>query len=297
MAIQNDNTILRKGDLKAYHDRIVPYLANNLMVRTNVSDYYSTDEKIVGVYMGKPLYQKTILIDTLPNATQENFDTGIANATIDKIVYIFGWTGKKDNLYFRPFPYVYGGSGSDISSLNTIVRLQNAIWVQKNTTSGNWDICIKTGYDRSVETGAVTLKYTKASDTAGSAVATPGAYDINFPNTWPANQEIYFGNGVYGKKVTGTMPALADSGAIIATFATGVSQNARILGYGGLWRAASGFPTRPFGVTVYSTAGERLSTSTFVINASANIILTAYQDAAFPIVGDEPFEAWCTYTK
>ena len=62
MAIQDDNTILSKGDLKAYHQKILPYLGGNMMMSTNVSDHYSTDEKVVGVWTdGKPLYQKTIV--------------------------------------------------------------------------------------------------------------------------------------------------------------------------------------------------------------------------------------------
>ena len=63
MAIQNDNTILCKGDLKAYHEKILPYLGGNFMLGTNVSDYYSTDEKIVGVWTnGKPIYKKTFTV-------------------------------------------------------------------------------------------------------------------------------------------------------------------------------------------------------------------------------------------
>ncbi len=50
MAVQNDNTIVTKGDLKTlFSDKIAPYLGQNLTLRTNVSDYYSTTEKIVGV--------------------------------------------------------------------------------------------------------------------------------------------------------------------------------------------------------------------------------------------------------
>lgn len=50
MAIQNDNTLVTKGDLKAlYSDKIAPYLGANLALKTNVSDYYLTTEKIVGV--------------------------------------------------------------------------------------------------------------------------------------------------------------------------------------------------------------------------------------------------------
>ena len=34
MAIQDDKTLLCKGDLKAYHESISPYLGGNLMLGT-----------------------------------------------------------------------------------------------------------------------------------------------------------------------------------------------------------------------------------------------------------------------
>lgn len=50
MAIQNDNTLVTKGDLKnLYSNKILPYLGGNFALATNVSDYYSTDEKLVGL--------------------------------------------------------------------------------------------------------------------------------------------------------------------------------------------------------------------------------------------------------
>lgn len=292
MATQNDNTILSKADLKAYHQKILPYLGGNYMMSTNNSDYYSTDEKIVGVYMDKPLYQKTILIDTLPNESQANFDTGIANATIDKIVYVFGWTGKKDGTYYRPFPYVYGGSGTDITSLNTIVRLQNAIWIQKNTTTGYWNVYIKTGYDRTVETGAVTIKYTKTTDAAGSATITPGAYDINFPNTWPANTEIFFGNGVYGYRATGNMAITANTVKSWDAVSITRTANTKIYNYGGTWKRSTAIPAAAdtvFGIPL----SDDPNINSGVIIGSQAIIFTV-KDA---FTGTAAYDFWVTYTK
>lgn len=89
MAIQDDKTILSKADLKEYHNRILPYLGGNLMMSTNNSDYYSTDEKVVGVWIdGKPLYQKTVACGTLPSNNVSSTAHGISN--LDKVVGISG---------------------------------------------------------------------------------------------------------------------------------------------------------------------------------------------------------------
>ena len=92
MAIQDDNTILSKADLKAYHQKILPYLGGNMMMSTNVSDSYSTDEKVVGVWLdGKPLYQKTFAT-TVPNNDNGSGDTQISLASLnpDTIVDVVG---------------------------------------------------------------------------------------------------------------------------------------------------------------------------------------------------------------
>ena len=101
MAVQNDSTLLCKGDLKAYHESIAPYLGGNLMVATNVSDYYSTDEKIVGVWTDKkPIYQKTISCGALPNANTKNVSHNISN--IDYIVNIYGVAKRSsDSVYIE----------------------------------------------------------------------------------------------------------------------------------------------------------------------------------------------------
>ena len=48
MAIQNDNTVVTKGDLKAlYSNKIAPYLGANLALKTRTGDYYMQDEEIL----------------------------------------------------------------------------------------------------------------------------------------------------------------------------------------------------------------------------------------------------------
>lgn len=184
MAIQDDNTVLSKGDLKEYHQKILPYLGGNLMLGTNVSDYYSTDEKIVGVWTdGRPLYQKTIDCGEIPTATTKNVAHGVSslNNVIDIRGVIYSSTS------WLPLPYAHVGH-HETATANWNVELSVDITNIIIKTTANWS-------NMSVR---VTLQYTKTTDAANSAVTTPGCYDINFPNTWPENKEIFFGNGLYG---------------------------------------------------------------------------------------------------
>ena len=196
MAIQDDNTVLCKGDLKAYHEQILPYLGGNLMLGTNVSDYYSTDEKIVGVWLdGKPIYQKTLVGITAPvcqtdgTSVQKDIDLNYLNIDV--------FVGEVSNCMV---PYNESYSSSiilpAISGNNHLF-----LWYKPNTGK------IRINNSATNYNGApirITIQYTKTTDAANSAVTTPGCYDINRPDLWPANQEIFFGNGLYGQKFTGT---------------------------------------------------------------------------------------------
>lgn len=189
MAIQDDNTILNKGDLKAYHQKILPYLGGNMMVSTNNSDYYSTDEKVVGVWTdGKPIYQKTIEVPiTVADGANFNFvNHNISGITAETVRHIDIIGHRSANTWAYPL----GSSPS-------------GDW---HATVGAEKVGVFTTDTQAINTSAyVTFRYTKTTDAAGSATTTPGAYDINFPNTWKENTEIYFGNGLYGQHLTGSL--------------------------------------------------------------------------------------------
>ena len=63
MAVKDDNTLITKGDLKKFYSKILPYMGGNYVFNTlGTKDYYSEDEKVIGVWTdGKPVYQKTFL--------------------------------------------------------------------------------------------------------------------------------------------------------------------------------------------------------------------------------------------
>jgi microcystin-dependent protein len=112
----------------------------------DVGNNYSLEEQEVGTWIdGKPIYQKTVNIGSLPNNTTKSVPHGIAN--YDYAVSIEGFA-KNSSGTVIPIPYV------NQSAAGNQVRV--------STTSTNIDI--GTGMDFSAYTTAyVTLRYTKVS--------------------------------------------------------------------------------------------------------------------------------------
>lgn len=270
MAIQDDNTILMKSDLKAYHEAIAPMLGGSFMLNTNVSDYYSTDEKIVGVWLdGKPLYQKTIT-----GAVVGSFNTGITNGSNAFIVSGYMVEDRNDEPAL-PLNFYYNNT---IHSLCDIKADASYIWM---ITAG-----------LNIRRFAITIQYTKTTDTANSAATTPGCYDINFPNTWPENKEIFFGNGLYGYRAVGTANVTANRrwDLVIARD----QPNAKIRSQGGGFTTHSNwFCPTPWH---YESDGTfQCSTSMFVGNVENTKNVNYYIMSSSN--GSLPYDVWVTYTK
>ena len=208
MAIQDDNTVLKKSDLKAYHEAIAPMLGGSFMLSTNVGDYYSTDEKIVGVWTdGKPVYQKTwinIDVSGMIDGTNHNI-IDITSLHADSTIKIEAishqlTSGQK-----------YDYSNNFFSPVNSTENLMANVWRRAENYIGfNATSLPITSID-------VTFCYTKTTDAANSAATTPGCYDINFPNTWPENKEIFFGNGLYGWKGSVNNVTIANNAEWVST--------------------------------------------------------------------------------
>jgi len=212
MAIQSDETLVTKGDLKElYQDKILPYLGGNAMLATNVGDYYNTDEKIVGVWVnGKPLYQKTVLCH-FANSITEGTDiyerTPIGNNNLD-FAYVYDWFFDMTTWKVIMNNTAWGCIMDTVSNKSTACNC----WASVIYSNDSYDI--RLGTNRHAFEGMsayVTVRYTKSTDAANSAVATPGCYDLNRPDLWPENKEIFFGNGLYGQKFVGTLTSAAST--------------------------------------------------------------------------------------
>jgi hypothetical protein len=105
--------------------------------------HYSTNEQVIGTFLGETLYRKTFDIGNLLNNGTKTVAHGISN-----LKYVINWSGTCystiDTGYCRPIPL------SDPTATNTI-RLD----------VGGGNISIKTASDWSAYKAFVTLEYTK----------------------------------------------------------------------------------------------------------------------------------------
>lgn len=124
-------------------------------------DIYSLEERQVGVWTdGKPLYQKTVEINSLPSSTYTTVNYAHNIGNVDKIVE---WKG-----YGR----FASGSVTEIPAMqfsNTGATALASFYGQVDATN----ISIMVGTDRSAMTATFTIRYTKTTDVAGSGEYVP----------------------------------------------------------------------------------------------------------------------------
>ncbi len=146
---------------------------------------YSEEEREIGVWTdGKPLYEKTVKIQSLPSsASLVDYPHNISN--IDTICASWG--------------YVRWASGS-IAPLNTMQFSDGTVGVSSSffylVTTTN--ISIAVGMDRSSSSATVTIRYTKTTDVAGSGQWTPQGVpahhyseDEHIVGTWVDGSTVY----------------------------------------------------------------------------------------------------------
>ena len=148
---------------------------------------YSTEEREVGVWTdGKPLYQKTIPIDSLPNNTSRTYTTP---SNLDNVIDARGYvisSNTQSGISVRIMPFAAGG-------LNDI-RVDINDGSLRITTFGNWS-----GYS-----GYITIYYTKTTDTAGSGTWTPsGVPAVHYSTTEQVVGTDENGNTIYERTYTG----------------------------------------------------------------------------------------------
>lgn len=279
MAIQDDNTILMKSDLKAYHEAIAPMLGGSFMLSTNVSDYYSTDEKIVGAWTdGRPVYQKTF---TFTTPSSLNTDTTIV--TVPKVSNLVNILGG----------FITRADGG-LMLLNSNYPSQSNSIFSVITSSNNLSILLRVTINVDAgRSGYITIQYTKTTDAANSAISTPGCYDINRPDLWPANKEIFFGNGLYGYRAVSTIdrtiPANGQySGDPITTNVT------YMLNQGGKVKSKTGGWCFVFGAT---SLIDSIASGWWIDPSNSNTLKYYIENTKNSTQVFTDFDIWVTYTK
>ena len=268
MAVKDDNTLITKGDLKKFYNKILPYMGGNYVFNTlGTKDYYSEDEKVIGVWTdGKPVYRKVykyVSTMILNKDTWTNSNIKLDNVDIIISSKVFGGS--------------YGVYSNIQSSINGTVGIPSGTLAIYSITVLHFDYLI--------------IEYTKTTDTANSAVDTVGCYDITRPDLWPENKEITFGNGLYGQRFTGTYSLSAKQWKSI-NLSTLIPSS--IIDYGGTIQQSTGFNTLP--LCFIGTNGALQSEATIWYDPSNNTGLTVsiYINTA---QSNSKYDIWVTYKK
>ena len=277
MAVKDDNTLITKGDLKKFYNKILPYMGGNYVFNTlGTKDYYSEDEKVIGVWTdGKPVYQKTFL----GNLPSSDLSIDVSSLNIDTFIESQGMVKDSgDNCV--PTPYWNGTTGGPWYHIP---------YYSSSTSS------LKMMFSPSVTYNGrpyiITIKYTKTTDAANSAVDTIGCYDITRPDLWPVGKEITFGNGLYGQRFTGTYSLSAQQWKSI-NLSTLIPSS--IIDYGGTIQQSTWFNTLP--LCYIGNDGALQSEATIWYDPSNNTGLTVsiYFSTA---QSNSKYDIWVTYKK
>lgn len=117
------------------------------------------------------------------------------------------------------------------------------------------------------------------------------ALNMLFPNTWTANTEISFGNGLYGYRAVGTITASAGTRAT-----TGIVSGATgdLVNYGGYWTCNNGNWKIGIGINPYGSGQANFNQASVLYKSSSVIYMHTLDNNART---DAPYDIWVTYTK
>lgn len=152
---------------------------------------YSTTEHVVGSFMGKPIYQKTVNFGALPNSVVKTVAHGVSNLELVIDAVIMAKNGSSGISISVPYVNVANityGCGFYVDSTN--------IAIQDASDLSAYNTCY------------VTIRYTKTTDTAS-------AVEYASPNDYSTSEKIVGtwidGKPIYQKTFTFNTPSTADT--------------------------------------------------------------------------------------
>jgi hypothetical protein len=117
---------------------------------------------------------------------------------------------------------------------------------------------------------------------------------INFPNQWVPGTEYDFGNGLYGKRVTGTVTRPANE-RDYKSITTGASN---VIAFGGIWRGGGAQASaRPIGMPVVLETGPAAYYSELRLFYDGGIGIYTTSPNARDGSNDARYDLWVKYTK
>lgn len=138
---------LEDATLKDYENKIGEYINNNRDTTIESGINYSSQEvKTNNIWFGKPIYTKTIYIDSLPNATSNTYNHGIENV---------------DMIWFDSSNSFAIWSNGNVGVMPFAADNVNFIGLHG---ANKTQFGITTATDRTSLAAYITLKYTKTTD-------------------------------------------------------------------------------------------------------------------------------------
>lgn len=163
-------------DVKSFLDADILYLGT----------CYSTSERMLGCWVdGKPVYQKTIVLNS--SVINDEVHTDVTSLNIDRCVGIFGVYSRKASGGYN-FTYAF----------NTYESNAYCSWARYYDSQKEITHKIYLGSGEATDYQAITIRYTKTTDAAGSGTWTPSGvnavhYDTNEQviGTWHDGKPLY----------------------------------------------------------------------------------------------------------
>lgn len=185
--ITHNDPVVTESKLTEFYNDIKPFLGcPAYLTSEGTSDYYSTEEKVIGRWTnGKPLYQKVINGNLPSSAGSTGYPHNISNA--DEFICVKGivfWGGHEST----EMPVINANSKTPVIFIPSI---------------NNSTVLITVDSDRSNTTFAIIIQYTKTTDSAATTIQED-------PNEYSTDEKIIGkwinGKPIYQKTFTGTVP-------------------------------------------------------------------------------------------
>jgi len=162
--ITHNDPVVTESKLKDFYDDIKPFLGcPAYLTSEGTSDYYSTDEKVVGRWIdGKPLYQKTF-INTMPTATSTT--GGRKAVSIGASI---------EDAFLISADMTTNGTVLPLYNTNSGLTIYARVMITTNTTTDNPNCVLfdlsKGGQGWSGYPVKAVIRYTKTTDSATTTI-------------------------------------------------------------------------------------------------------------------------------
>ena len=213
--ITNTDPVVTEAKLTEFYNDIKPFLGCPAYVtQEGDAEYYSTDEKVIGRwYDGKPIYQKTLVLNVSDLTGTWPFKYYSLNSYgIDKPVSISGLHKVGSDWYKTP----------DIELASTGFNSNYSVSMTfRNTTSNNQIlICAQSSVHSTLTDFIITIQYTKLADSATTTVEQKSTH-------YSTDEQVvgYWINGkpLYQRTFTGTTPASGNTPTVITDLGSTVN--------------------------------------------------------------------------